>query len=249
MGQWRYSLNTEKLTATMRIAERVWPLAEEQNNPTLVVGACHVSAATLYHLGDLQAAREYAIRGVQIWRSDAVLPPVEDVETAPVCCLCYEAVLDWHFGEIASCQAKITEAIALSKKLNDMHGLAVALCYGAFLGHYQRSPAEVERFASDLIELSTRQNFPYWLAIGSIFRGWARSASGNTAEGIPWIEQGIRDHRATGTVLGLPGHLAKKAEALHLADRSFEALESIAEAEVLVERSPAGCSRRLDSHP
>jgi hypothetical protein len=27
------------------------------------------------------------------------------------------------------------------------------------------------------------------LALGTIFRGWARSASGNSAEGIPWIEQ------------------------------------------------------------
>jgi hypothetical protein len=46
---------------------------------------------------------------------------VEDVETAAACCLCYDAVLDWHFGEIASCQAKIAEAIALAKELNDMH--------------------------------------------------------------------------------------------------------------------------------
>jgi predicted ATPase len=176
------------------------------------------------------------MRGVQIWRSGAAASPVEDVETAAACCLCYDAVLDWHFGEIAACQAKIAEAIALAKKLNDMHGLAVALCYAATLGHYERNPAEVESFASDLIELSTRQDFPYWLGIGSILRGWARSASGDTAEGIPWIEQGIRDYRATGTVMGLPVHLARKAEALHLADRTFEALETINEAEALAER-------------
>jgi hypothetical protein len=42
------------------------------------------------------------------------------------------------------------------------------------------------------------------LAIGAIWRGWAHSASGNTAEGIPWIEQGIRESRATGSVLSLP---------------------------------------------
>ena len=74
------------------------------------------------------------------------------------------------------------------------------------------------------------------LALGAIYRGWARSASGNTAEGIPWIEQGIRDLRASGTVLDLPGNLARKAEALHLADRTSEALEAIREAEALVER-------------
>jgi hypothetical protein len=236
MGQWRYSLNAEKLSATMRIAERVRSLAEEQNSPALIIGAYHVLACTLYHLSDLWAAREYAMRGVQISRSGAVRSAVEDVETAAVCCLCYDAVLDWHFGEIAICQAKIAEAMALAKKLNDMHGLAVVLCYAATLGHYERNPAEVERFASDLIELSTRQKFPYWLGIGCIFRGWTRSASGDTAEGIQWIERGIRDYRATGTVLGLPAHLARKAEALHLADRTSGALEAINEAENVAEK-------------
>jgi hypothetical protein len=77
----------------------------------------------------------------------------------------------------------------------------------------EHNPAEVDRLASDLIELCTRHNFAYWLAMGAIHRGWARSASGNTAEGIPWIDQGIRDFRATGAVLALP----LKAEALHLA--------------------------------
>ena len=86
------------------------------------------------------------------------------------------------------------------------------------------------------IELSTRHDFVSWLAIGAIWRGWARSASGDTAEGIPCIERGIRDLRATGAVLGLPGHLARKAEALHLADRTSEALEAINQAEALAER-------------
>ena len=70
-----------------------------------------------------------------------------------------------------------------------MHALALALNWAAMLGNCERNPAEVDRLASELIELSTRHNFVYWLAIGAICRGWARSASGDTAEGIPWIEQ------------------------------------------------------------
>ena len=117
-----------------------------------------------------------------------------------------------------------------------MHALALALDWAAMLGNCERNPAEVDRLASELIELSTRHNFVYWLAIGAICRGWARSASGDTAEGIPWIEQGIRDYRATGSMLRLPYFLALKAEALHLADRTSEALEAINEAEALAER-------------
>ena len=93
------------------------------------------------------------------------------------------------------------------------------------------------RLASDLIELSTHQNFAFWLPAGEIFRGWARSACGDAAEGLAWIEDGLRDYRATGSMLRMPYFLALKAEALHLADRTSEALEAIAEAEAWVERS------------
>ena len=45
------------------------------------------------------------------------------------------------------------------------------------------------------------------------------------------------DWRATGSKICVPYWLALKAEALHLADRTSEALEAIKEAEALVERS------------
>src|SRR6516164_11433048 len=94
-------------------------------------------------------------------------------------------------------------------------------------------PAEVDRFGSDLIELSTRDNFVFWLTIGTVWRGWARSASGNTAEGIPYIEQAIKDYRTTGAVLTLPLFLGLKAEALYIAGRTSEALEATNEAKAL----------------
>jgi serine/threonine protein kinase len=236
MGQWRYSLMTDKLTATMRIAKRVYSLAQKQNDSALAIGAHQALATTLYLLGDFEAARRYAMRGVQIWRSGGVQFPIEEVDAPAVVCLCFEALTDWHFGEIASCQATISEAISLAKELNDMLGLAVALHFAGFIGHFERNPSEVERCASGLIELSTRHNFPLWLAVGVVLRGWARSASGAAAEGILWIEDGMGDYRASGSVIGLAFFLALKAEALHLADRTFEALEAIREAEALIER-------------
>jgi predicted ATPase len=236
MGQWRYSLMTDKLTAAMRVAERVYSLAQEQNESALMIGAYRALAATLYFSGDFEPARQHAMRGVEIWRSGGVQSPVEEVGASSVVCLCYEALSEWHLGEIVSCQAAITEAISLARELNDMNALALALHFAAVLAHYERNPTEVERLASELIELSTRHNFVYWLALGAIYWGWARSASGETAEGLPWIEQGIRDYRATGAVLDLPCFLGLQAESLHLADRTSEALEVINEAEALAER-------------
>ena len=133
----------------------------------------------------------------------------------------------------------MTEAISLAKELNDTHGTAAALWHAGWLGYFERNPSEVERCASDLVELSIRQSFAYWLAGGKVLRGWARSASGDTAEGISWIEEGIREYQAMRAIRGVTDCLVLKAEALHLADRTFEALEAIRLAEELVERSGA----------
>ena len=37
LGQWRYSLMTDKLTATMQVAQRVYSLAQKQNESALVL--------------------------------------------------------------------------------------------------------------------------------------------------------------------------------------------------------------------
>jgi adenylate cyclase len=236
MGQWRYSLVTDKLTATMQIAERVYSLAQEQNDSALTMGAYRALAVTFYCLGDFESARQYAMLGIQIWRSGSAQCQVEDAIPPAVSCLCFEALSKWHCEEISSCQATMAEAISLAKELNDMHALVLALYEAGILGHFEDNPAEVERLASDLIELSTRQNFATWLPGGAVLRGWGRSASGDTAEGISRIEDGIRDYRATGSMLDMPFLLALKAQALHLADRTTEAIEAIREAEALAER-------------
>jgi adenylate cyclase len=235
-GQWRYSLNTDKLTATMRIADRIYSLAQEQKDAALKMGAYRALACTLYYLGEFTSARQNAWLGVEVCRSEKIPSYAKDPDTPPVACLCYLAGSEWHLGEIAASQSAMAEAIFIANEVNDMHALALALYWAARLAFEQRNISEVERSASDLIELSTRQNFVFWLATGEIYRGWARSVSGNTAEGIPWIEQGIRDFRATGAVLALPVWLAQKAEALHLADRTREALDTVTEAEAMAER-------------
>src|SRR5262249_54084987 len=129
----------------------------------------------------------------------------------------------------------IVEAIAVAKELNDMHALAFALNYAATLGQYGHDPEEVERSASNLIEVANRQGFAHWLGGVAMYRGWARSVSGDTTQGISWIDLAIKACRSVGAILELPYMLALKAEALYLADRTVEALEAIKEAETLTE--------------
>jgi hypothetical protein len=117
IGRWRYSLMNDKLTATMQIAERVYSLAQEQDDPTLMIAAYNGLAATLYYLGDFELGQQYAMGGVEIWRSGNVRPyAIEDFHTPVVACLYHGAMSEWHLGQIASCQAHMDEAISKHKR-------------------------------------------------------------------------------------------------------------------------------------
>jgi serine/threonine protein kinase/predicted ATPase len=239
-GQWRYSLVTDSQRATLQIAKRIYALAEELDDSALLIGGYRALAVTLYYFGDFEGARQSAESGVRIWRSGAA-PPETVARKFPlghpvVACLNYQALSEWHLEGNTSYQAAMAEATSLAKELNDMHALAMAEWHSAFLAYFERDPVEVERYGADLIELSARYNFAYWLAAGVILRGWARSASGDSG-GILWIEDGVENYLATGSRIGLPFFLALKAEALHLADRTSEALRVIREATGIVEKS------------
>jgi hypothetical protein len=228
MGQWRYVLMTDKQSAALQIAERVYALTQQQNDATLTIGAYRSLSCTLWLLGDFESGLQYAMRAVEIWRSGGVQSYAEEHYTPFVNCMMYAAMCKWHLGEIASCHAMMDEAISLAKELNDKNSLALALQLAATIAISHGDPAKVERLASELIELSTRHSFSYYITVGTILRGWAYSASGETAGGIAWIEQGIKDFRSTGTIMGLPSFLTLKAQAhlLQLAAFCFRTIKS-----------------------
>ena len=89
IGQWRYSLHTDKLTAAMQIAERVYSLAQQQNDAALMIEADRALAVTLHYYGDFESAKSYAMRALQIWRSGNIQSHTEDPQMPVVVCLCY----------------------------------------------------------------------------------------------------------------------------------------------------------------
>jgi hypothetical protein len=99
MGRWRYSLQTDKLTATMQIADHFYLLAQEQNDSALMIAAYNALASTLFFMGDFEAALPYAMRGVQVWRSESVQSQLQEVGASAVSVLCHPPV-DLHSAEL-----------------------------------------------------------------------------------------------------------------------------------------------------
>jgi hypothetical protein len=62
----------------MQIAKRIYALAQEQNDPALMMGANRTLACTSYFLGHFEAQRRYAMQGLQFWRSEGIRSPMLD---------------------------------------------------------------------------------------------------------------------------------------------------------------------------
>src|SRR5262249_20686661 len=90
--------------------------------------------------------------------------------------------------------------------------------------------------AEATISLTKEQGFPYWVAVGSILRGWALAhLQGQAQEGIAQITQGLRAYRATGAELIRPYWLALLAEAHGVMGQPEAGLTVLLEALALVD--------------
>ena len=101
-------------------------------------------ACTLYFLGDFALGTQ---------------APVPQVDSPVVVCLCHKALFEAHIGEITSSRCD-GGGISLAGELKDMYSLAMTLGVPAGLGVGESNLAQVERYSSDLIELSTRYHLP-----------------------------------------------------------------------------------------
>jgi len=85
--------------------------------------------------------------------------------------------------------------------------------------------------------LCTEQGYAFYLAAGTMLRGWALAEQEAVEEGIAQMCQGLAAYRATGTVGWQPYSLALLAEAQAKAGRADEGLSVLAEAFRLVDKT------------
>jgi predicted ATPase len=102
---------------------------------------------------------------------------------------------------------------------------------------FRREVQVVQERAEELVTLSTEQGFPFWLAFGTILRGWALTEQGEGAEGITQIHQGLAAYRATGAEVDKPYFLALLPEAYGKVGQPEEGLSVLVEALALVDNT------------
>ena len=152
-----------------------------------------------------------------------------------VMCLSRGAWALWLLGYSHQALARGHEALTLAQQLAHPFSLSVAFSWGAALHQFRREGRAVQERAEAAISLTKEQGFPFWLAVGSLLRGWALVHQGQVEEGIGQMQQGLRAHHATSVEQMRPYWLALLADAYGSMGQPEAGLAVLVEALTLAE--------------
>jgi class 3 adenylate cyclase/predicted ATPase len=231
-----YSNRGEVRTAR-ELAERLMRLAQSIQDPYLLSRAHGVLAWTLQFLGELTSARTHVEQGIALDDSQTHPRPTINTDNPRMICLSFAGRILWHLGYPDQALKRSQEAITLAEELSHPFSLASTLGNAAPSHLLRREEQLARERAEALITLSTEQGFPYWVAGGTIVRGWALTEQGQVEEGIAQMQQGLAAFRNMGVEVGRPRWLALLAEAHGKVGQVEEGLTTLAEALAAVDKT------------
>jgi predicted ATPase len=237
-GLWVFYETRAEYTRGRALGEQCLSLARSVNDPALLLEAHAIVGITLLWLGELALAQEHVEQGMTLYnpqqhRGLAVLYGFDP----GVFCLSLAANVLWLLGYPNQALQRSHEALALTQELSHPLSLALALNFAAILHQFRREGQVAQKRAEAAMTLSIEQGFPYWLAEGTIRRGWALAEQKQVEEGITQIRQGLASYQATGAEVLRSYYLALLTEACEKGGQSEEGLSVLAEALALVHKT------------
>jgi predicted ATPase len=188
-------------------------------------------ALPLFVLGDVASSREHAEQGIAMYNPQQHHPlTFLSGEDPGMSCLALAAMALWVLGYPDQAINRSRAAFSLAQELAHPFSLAWALLHAAWLYQWRGEARASQEWAEAGIALSTEQGFSYWLALGTVQRGWALAEQGQAAEGIAQISQEIAAYRAIGAELTSAHFLGLLAETHGKAGQAAEGLAAVAEA-------------------
>jgi class 3 adenylate cyclase/predicted ATPase len=237
-GLWRFYMVRAELQTTRELAEQLFSLAQGAQDPALLLEAHRVLGLTMFWLGENVTARAHFEQGMALYDPQQHHSHTFVYGQDPgVACRSLAAWPIWLLGYPDQALQSIHEAMALAQEFTHPFSVVYALLMATVVHQFRREVQAVQERAEALIALSTEQGFPFWLAYGTILRGWALTAQGEGAEGISQMRQGLVAHQATGAKLQRPHFLSLLAEGYEKVGQPKEGLTVLLEALAIVDNT------------
>jgi predicted ATPase len=235
-GQSRFHVYRGELDLEMRLDEDLLRLSRQRNDSSgLVLGhqACgsgHMLAGRFaVSRSNLEAALALydPISHHSLGRQTGSHPQVVAQALLGIVLLCL------GYPDQASARSRV--AIAEARRLAHPPSLASILAVGAVPLSLVGDDAVLGEWVDELVAVAIEQ--PFWIAVGTIYRGWLKAKSGDVAEGILLLRSGSAAYHATGAELWRPAFITLLARACEIAGQVEEAVTLSDDALQTVERT------------
>jgi predicted ATPase len=230
-GLWQFHNVRAEFPPMQALSEELLAQAQHLHDPTHLLGAHYIRAATLFCLGEFGPSREHWAQSI------AHYDPQQHYASTFLFCfdlgvfsLCWAPHALWHLGYLDQALIMSHQALILAQDLAHPFSLVAALDYAAMLHQFRREGAAVHERAEAALALCTQQGFTYYLAWATFMQGWARVMQGQGEDGIVQMRRGLAALRATGAALRLPYYLARLAKACGHTGQVAAGLTLLAEA-------------------
>ena len=192
-GLWHLPYGRGEIPTARNLGEQLLSLGQRAHDPALLLQAHHALGPTYVIAGDWTSARTHLDQSIALYdpqqhRAHAFLYGGHD---PCVCCLGLAAWCLWMLGYPDQALRRSREALALARELSHPTSLAHARYQVGIFHQFRRDVPETQEQAEALQRLAAEQGLPFYLAAGSVLRGWALAERGHGEEGLAQIRQGL----------------------------------------------------------
>ena len=235
-GLYAFYLVRAEFLIAQELVEQCLSLAQQVNDPALLVEAHYGKGALLHLFGALVEARTHLEQGMTLYdpQQHRALGALYGGQNPGVWCRTYMTFVLWLLGYPEQALRMSQEALTLAEELAFPFDLAAAQADRARLHQHCRDMPATQEWNEAVKALATEQGFVLQLTRCAAIQGWALVQRGQVDEGIAQIRQGLDAQRAVGAENLRPQVLAWLAEAYRRAAQAEAGLHVLAEALTLV---------------
>jgi predicted ATPase len=239
-GSWVYHQVRADLNVAREMASRLFQISHDLDDSVTAAGAHFAMGCTLFHLGELNHAREHFVEAMPPVVLDRSSQQPLHLTFGPeigVFCLSYLAHISWLLDESDQSLDYCRRAQTRAKQIEHPFSIALALAYASLLHQFRDELSDAAAKAEESADLCSRYGFSYYLAWTPIIRGWSLSRGGAAREGVEQIQSGLETLAEQGAGIRGPYYQTLLAQAFASAGDIDQALTCLSNALLIREKT------------
>jgi tetratricopeptide (TPR) repeat protein len=175
------------LKGTRQVSEQA--LARSAADPSCRCEAHHAMAATLLHVGELDASKYHFDQALDAYDEEHPQRSALGSDLGVFANAWYSHTL-WLLGDENAARSHADQAVGLAQRRDHMYSQALALAYAALLHQMRLDRESVRGCAEAVVSLCDRYGFAYYGDWARVLLGWALGQE-RPAEGVVMIESAL----------------------------------------------------------